>query len=207
MNKKLLIGIIVLAILGTGVYFYKSGTGTTGDNNVTSGIQSIKDLMASGVPQKCTFSTSDESGTSEGTTYVSGGSVRADFSTTIDGETSVSHMITDGKTSYVWEDGKPTGFKMVTPEYEEGFGSEDSEGTSEDEGVDLDQNADYVCAPWIPDNSFFEPPGDVDFTDFSKMYALPASSGAADQNFSQCSYCDALSGSDKLQCLTAFNCN
>ena len=128
-----------------------------------------------------------------GTSYISAGKIRGDFSTTTAGTTVVGHMIVDGKTSYVWMDGQKTGFKMS-------FDSADTEATTNSsQGVDPNKAFDFNCSPWSTDNSMFALPTTVKFTNFSKV-AVP---GAANQ----CSVCDTLSGEEKTQCRTALKCN
>jgi hypothetical protein len=204
--KKVIIIVVVLLLAAAGYYFYsKSKGGPEGTGGATSGAQSLKELITANVPQKCTFSATDETGSTEGTTYVSGGKVRSDATVTDEGETTVSHMISDGKTNYIWTDGEKNGFKMTVPEEDaEDISAPDSADTPVSNEVDMDQKTDYKCAAWIPDNSVFVPPTNVTFTDFSQMME-PA--GSAPSTASQCSYCDNLSGEDKSACLSAFKCN
>lgn len=186
MNKKILIVVVVLLLVVGGYFFMKGqkgGTpaGTQGTTETSSGgLKSLKDLIASGVAQKCTFSTSDTSGVSEGTTYVAGGKMRGDFTSTVSGKTTKSHMIADGKTTYIWVDGEKTGFKTTFEETATAKpeGTQVSEGTASGGGVDLNQKTDYKCSTWITDSSQFTPPADVKFTDFSQMFnpsSLPVS--------------------------------
>lgn len=208
--KKVLIVVVVLLLLAAGYYFYNKSRGGSSmvGGDIVSGMMSYKDLLAAKVPQKCTYSMNEASG-GEGTTYVSGGKVRSDFSSTQDGKAVASHMISDGTTSYVWNEGDKTGYKMTisqeqmnaTPVPSTETGSNGGEG-------DINQNYDFKCSAWIPDNSLFNPPSDVTFTDFSSMMQ-PSAAPAMQENSgssSQCSYCDSLSGNDKTQCLSALKC-
>jgi hypothetical protein len=211
MNKKIIIAVVLLLLLGAGgYYFMKSGKDGSSSpaSESSSKTQSIKELIAENIPQKCTFKTTDEtSGTSEGTTYVSGGKVRGDFSVTQEGKTTINHMISDGQVSYIWQDGEKNGFKMtLSAEDAAEIKSDTSTSATAATGADLDQKVDYNCSAWIPDNSMFDPPKDVTFTDFSDMLK-PQGSGGTDSKASQCAYCGNLSGDDKTQCLTALGCN
>jgi len=221
MNKKVIIAIavIVLLLLGGGVFLMTSKnkskttpstTGTKGDKNQESSQTSQKslyDLLAAGLPQKCTFESTDDFGSSEGTSYVSGGKVRADFAVTAGGKVTVSHMISDGKTSYIWTEGETNGFMMSVEESEATGTSAPTTGqTGTESNADLSQKADYNCSTWIPDNSLFTPPSDVKFTDFSQILQ-PTSMPAGIQNTgSQCAYCETLTGDEKTSCLTALSC-
>lgn len=213
MNKKILV-VIVLLLITAGAYFgytkFMAGKVPGGSTESASGAKSLKDLLSSGVAQKCTYSTTDESGTSEGTTYVSGGKVRADFTTVMSGKTTKSHMITDNKTSYVWTDGEKNGFKTtISEEDAKADTSVSSDAEFSQSGASLNEKVDYKCSGWVVDGSFFTPPSNVTFTDFSQLFApTPApAQGAGSSSSSQCSYCDSLAGEDKTQCLAALNCN
>lgn len=210
MNKKVLISVVVLLLLGAGAYFFftKSKTGTSVVNTATqvaSGAKSLKELIAAGVPQECTYSSSDESGSMSGTSYISGGSVRTDFSSTASGKTSTSHMITDGKIIYTWTDGEANGFKMTVPE-ETKAGDTTTQSTETQSAANMDQKVDYKCSAWVPDNSKFTPPANVKFTDFSQMLGPSAAPTGGSGSSSQCSVCNSLTGDDKASCLSALNC-
>lgn len=174
MNKKAIIAVIVLLLLGVGGFaFWKTQQDKVGGpTSGVSGFKSLKDLLSSGVAQKCTYSTTDEKGTSEGTTYVSGGKMRGDFTSVITGKTEKTHMITDGKTNYIWVDGEKTGLKTVV-EPSSAPNPTDVPVTQTETangGVDINKPADYKCSTWIADGSLFSPPADVKFTDFSEMF-------------------------------------
>ena len=214
MNKKLLIALLAVLVLGGGGYYFysKNKTGGAGTGKeVSSGVTSLKELIAANVPQKCTFSTTDEeSGKTEGTTYVAGGKVRGDFTNTISGKTTTSHMISDSKTSYIWEEGQKKGVKMTVDEPEtDGADTATSTDSSAGTQADLNEKADYKCSAWLPDSSLFNPPSDVKFADLSEMFkvATPAPGAGQNDTSSACSYCNTLSGDDKTQCLSSLNCN
>lgn len=215
MNKKVLyavIAVIVLLLVGGAVFVMSTKnkpatTPSTTTGTVTNKVQeptkagpkSLKDLLTAGVPQKCTFKDVSDQVNMEGTSYIAGGKMRGDFSTTVEGKTSTGHSIFDGKTSYVWMDGTSTGFKMEvdpsvtsTPE------------SSTQQGLDLNKTLDYSCGVWIVDQSLFNPPEDVTFTSF----AVPNTSGSpTGGNQNLCASCDSLTGDQKTQCLTALKCN
>ena len=166
-NKGIIIAIGIVLLLGVGYFLMKSRgsaplrQGSAGQTETSSGMKSLKDLLSAGIAQKCTYSTTDDSGTSEGTTFISGGKMRGNFSMMASGKTTKSHMISDGKTSWIWTDGETTGFKMMV--------EETSEESSIEGGTDWDQKVDYKCSPWVTDGSYFTPPSNVEFTDFSEL--------------------------------------
>lgn len=204
MNKKIIpmVVVIFLVLLAVGVVFAsKNKGGQVAPGNSTeetaSAPQSLKDIIAANVPQKCTFSAVAENGGYEGVVYSSGGKFRGDFTSTSGTETTTSHMIIDGTTNYTWTDGQTTGYKM-TVESEEAVKPEVS-ATSPAAVADLNQKADYKCAVWVPDDSLFELPKDITFTDLS---ALTQPGAVSDQ----CAACNYLTGDSKTQCLTALKC-
>lgn len=214
MNNKVLIAIVVIVILllGGGAYIMstKNKTVTPSTSNTTtkqeatkSGLNSLKNLLASGVPQKCTYKDSSNNVSIEGTTYISGGKVRGDFSSVAEGKTNTGHSIYDGKTSYIWSDESTTGFKMnIDPNASNATSSSE---TNSQQGVDMNKSIDYSCSPWLPDQSLFTPPTNITFTEFS-VPTVSQGTGATGSK-SLCSTCDSLTGDQKTQCLTAFKCN
>jgi hypothetical protein len=207
MKKSLIVVIVAIVLaLGVGGYFVLGRKASQGTGSSSDSPKSLKDLLSSGVAQKCTFSNKEDSNSSEGTTYVSGGKVRGDFTTVTSNKTVKSHMISDGTTSYIWTDGEKTGFKMTVTKSDDETETSPVDKTSE-ESVDLNQKADYKCSAWVVDGSFFTPPSDVKFTDFSQMLNPTPASGAKGGSSQQCAYCANLSGDDKTQCLKALNCN
>lgn len=196
MNKKVLIVIGIVLLLLVGGYFYinsKKGTGTINEEQ-PSAATSLKNLIAKGVAQSCTYSTEG----TNGSVYVSGGAVRGDFETTVDKVVTKSHMIVKDNTSYIWTDGQTAGFKMS---FDPNATPAGTSGAS-NESFDASANMNYKCKTWIVDNSKFALPTGVTFSTF----AIP-STGATTGTSSQCSYCNNLSGDDKTQCLTALKCN
>lgn len=213
MNKKVLtaIAIIVLLLIGAGAFLmFSKGKPSTSSmplntqsgnsqKSVQSGPKSLKDLLLAGVPQKCTFSDVSEGVSMEGTTYIAGGKMRGDFSTTVEGTVTTGHSIYDGKASYVWMDGTPTGFKMEIDPNETATSETSTQG-----GLDLNKTIDYSCGVWVPDQTLFFPPDNVTFSAFN-VPAPSEDSGSENQNL--CATCDALTGEQKTQCLTTLNCN
>jgi hypothetical protein len=211
MNKKFLplIAVGALLLLGLGGFAYlnmnKGASLTTSvKEQVASSKNSIKGLLSSVTPQKCTFKDKE---TSEGTVYVSGGKMRGDFSSTIEGKSTVSHIIVDGSTMYTWTDDQNTGFKVA-------FDPEDVEEAKDDlENVDLNKEVDYNCSPWIVQGDLLTPPSDVKFADFSSFTmpssapnASPTTGGQSGSYGTNCSACNYLTGDDKTECLKALKC-
>lgn len=175
-NKGVIIAVVVVLLLVVGYFLMNKkgssvvpGTGNSLTSETSSGKKSLKDLLSSGIAQKCTYSMSDENGTSEGTSYISGGKVRGDFSVVASGKTTKTHMISDGKTSWIWTDGETTGFKMTVEEPTGTPGTTTPQEGSIQSGTDWDQSYDYNCSAWVADGALFTPPSTVKFTDFSDL--------------------------------------
>lgn len=226
MNKKIVTVIVVilllLLLLVGGLYFMKKSPQIAMQNETgksqnaaqdqvqkPSAMTTLKDLLTSGSSQKCTFEEKSDSFSVSGTTYISGGKVRSDYSSGVGTVMSSGHMITDGKTSYIWTEGQTTGFKMAFDE----ANSDGSTNTTKDktttptdtttskEGVDPNKAMNYNCSGWSADNSMFTPPANIKFSDLNSMKS-PSTTGN-----NQCSVCNSLSGEEKTQCLSALKCN
>ena len=213
MGKKVLIIAVVLLLLLGGWYFMSKKNGSnekmmmgTSQESTSS---SLKDLISKGVAQNCTYST--ESGT--GSVYVSGEKIRGDFNVTIDNKTTTSHMIVMDKTTYIWTDGQKSGIKMaldMEAEQTSVTGQETTTGPNQEFNPTANNN--YKCGTWVVDNKQFTLPSNVTFTTFTmpvsnEMMKKEGMTPAKGDTSSQCSYCNALSGDDKAQCLTALKCN
>ncbi len=208
MNKKALIGIVILLLLFVGVgaivMSNKNKMSPTTSSELTqtpfkASPKSMKELLTLGVPQMCKFN--DSTSGTEGTTYIAGGKVRGDFKSTVEGKESVGHMIFDGKTNYIWMDDSKTGFKMdVDP------ATLNSEGKPQQQGLDFNKSMDYNCTVWVADENVFEAPSDVTFSEFS-IPASGASGESMNDNQKLCASCNSLTGDQKTQCLTALKCS
>lgn len=206
MNKKFLplLAVGALLLLGIGGFavlnMNKASLPNAVKEEVSSGKDSLKGLLSSKTPQKCTFK--DETG-NEGTVYVSGGKMKGDFTSTIDGKTTMTHVIVDGSTMYGWTDGQTTGYKFA-------FDPEDVEEAKEQaESIDLNKEVDYNCSPWIVAGNTFTPPSNVNFQDFSSFAPPKETSEKEDGSTpsgANCSACNYLTGDDKMECLQVLNC-
>lgn len=216
MNKKVLfVVLLILLLLGLGAGFWfmkgKSPANQTSSGNpeptrsvaqevpTSSPTRSLRDLLTAGVAQKCTFSTENSAGSGTGTFLISGGKVRGEVASTVEGKNVLMHMIVDGTTSYVWMGDETTGFKMTLDPQDKAAPS----GAPKNSGIDPDADLNYNCTPWVADSAQFVIPQNVKFSDFSSMIK-PAVSGAAVDKCAACSY---LSGDAKAQCLTTLGCS
>lgn len=130
----------------------------------------IYDLIKLGKNVKCTFEVTTEDGSTKGETYVSGKRSRSDI--TIETERGIemqSTTVTDGEWLYMWSSESNQGTKMsmtdIETETEEAGLNQNEEETFNDQA----QKFDYKCKKWIPDNSKFEIPGNIEFSDLTEM--------------------------------------
>ncbi len=222
-NKVLIIVIALVILLGAGGYAYISTTKSktpqgTSENTKTSEMMDTKasdessitgtvlDLIRSGKNMKCTFSyDDDDAGSTQGTTYVSGQKMRGDYAVvTSKNETIESHMISDGTWMYTWGSALPQGMKMKMDTF-----SADETSAQDAQAVnqnikELQNKVDYKCQGWSVDNSKFELPSEIEFTDYSEFLDKLKSSMPAKGN---CSACDMIEDeSAKTQCQKALGC-
>lgn len=171
--------------------------------------QSLKGLLASGRPQRCTFNRADDTSNVEGVAYIAGGKVRGDFTITTSGKAMNSHMVLDGQTMHTWTDDPPMGFKMTV--------SSDAPTTQGQQRapIDQDQLLDYRCEGWSVDGSKFQLPPGIQFNDFGTVTAPPptasgssaSASGSVNTKAMQCSACDQVPEAARAQCRAALQCS
>jgi hypothetical protein len=131
---------------------------------------SLKDLMNLGRSVKCTYEFSDGQVTSKGVTYVSGEKTRSEATVvTPEGEEIISNTIVEGNTMYSWSDQDKKGIKITWSDEDMDEDMDLPEAGDSYEYNDLNKEMDYKCSPWIPDNSKFEAPNDVEFVDYNQM--------------------------------------
>lgn len=202
MNKKALIGtgiiIIVLVILGINIFGSKKSTNIAPASSPVAqtpqnqNLKSLKDLLASGQPVKCSFK-DPESG--EGIIFVTKGKARSDFSSVSGSSAFKAHMLVLDQTSYIWTEGSSTGLKTSL----EAKQATSSGQTSS--SMDSDKKMDFSCAAWTVDNAVFSLPKDVKFTEISQEGIT-----GPNNKTSQCASCDSLPETAKVQCKSALGC-
>lgn len=207
MNTKIL-GIIValILLLGVGGYLFlnqnKSAVNTNSNATPTetsTQASSLLDILNSGQNQRCTFTTTTDKNSTEGTFYIADGKMRGDLKTTADGKTEEISMIRDGDTNYIWGSSLTMGIKMTLK-------IEDLAKDTKTTGqfVDPNQKFDYKCMPWTTDNSLFTPPSNIKFNELPSSM-MPKTTGTTDYSTS---YCDQITdAAAKAACLNAVNGN
>lgn len=223
MKKWIIIAVVAILLFAGGAYLLFANNQTTtptqqsspqtaeqtknDENSITGNIFS---LLQSGQNVACTFSSTADDTSSSGTVYVSGKNMRGDFQSTINSQTSNTHMIRDGEWMYTWTDGQTTGLKLKITEEDERQGKEMAEKMESDkknQGFDISQQVDYSCKPWGVDQSKFTVPSNVTFTDLSAQME-DAKNMMQNSSQSACSACETITDTQaKAACKQSLNCN
>ena len=199
--------LIVVSISLTGCLKKKT------DEELFSG--SFFDLMKLGKNTKCTFSDESEGGKSEGTIYIAGKKSRNDiYASAEGGEDFESHTIIDGEYMYTWSNMQEQGTKMKLTEFDmekEDFEMPSAAEMKETYGEyqDIKKETNFKCRVWIPDNSKFNPPSNIEFVDMSQMMEDMEEQMTQFQEDAQsmCSMCDMMpSAEEKTECLVNLGC-
>ncbi len=119
---------------------------------------SFAQLAMRGGDWKCTVDASSDKSVSSGVTYISGGKMRADFTSAVSGfGNAESHVISDGTNVYTWSSLMPQGIK--TKVTAQGQGGTQTSGS----GSNQNQSYTYDCQPWSADTSLFAVPTNITF--------------------------------------------
>jgi hypothetical protein len=119
---------------------------------------SLKELLDAGTPQTCAVTFENENGQVKGTVVVAAGKARGDFTSTVQGKESHSHLIVLDATAYLWLDGMFNGIKVSTAQYAAAVKSG---------APDMNTKVPATCVTWTADDSQFVPPSAVTFRQIS----------------------------------------
>lgn len=217
---KILIIVFLAISLPIGAYFgYKTLKKTTvpsdGGANLTKVTEKkaqdeesifsgkIADLIGLGKSLKCTYTMNEQEGAAgTGTVYVSGTKMRGDTTITMENSANIdSHFISANNVMYTWTSASPQGYKIAV---DQETINDTSPSEIPDEAKALQEKLDYKCLPWLPDQSLFELPADVEFIDFSEL--TKNSAGPGDSG-NMCALCGMMqTEEEKTECLSNFNC-
>ena len=180
MKKILSLCLILLSGLflsACGVKDNNSATTTPSEAQEESATSSfsLRDLIAKNIPQKCTWSSNADGSEFKGTIIVSGKKFKQETNVKQDGFDYIGHSVSDGTYLYTWQensnkDSPDIAIKMKLDSMDEELGADSSsEGPSDSETVDLDQEYQYNCTPTVVSDSDFQPPKDIEFVDYSQF--------------------------------------
>ena len=157
--NKLVLGLIILAIIGGGLWYSNRPKGEITKAEEFSGTLA----QAMKVPMKCDWQTNEGSGES----YVKGDDMY--LKTMMAGKT--GYMMKKGDCMWTWDDTQKQGVKFCQEQLPEASGeptdwTPDS-GSYQAEGVDW--KVEYKCRPSVFAGDRFDLPSDVQFTDMAEM--------------------------------------
>lgn len=206
-TKNIILIVLVLLIVGIGIYFFMNKSGTSAMPETASGPTSLTALMALGIPQKCDFSdTTNPEAQTSGTVYVSGGKSRGDFTSTAGGQTFHAHSIVESDTMYSWVEENGMGVKIA-------INKDQQKPTGDSKQFDAGKAMDYHCSAWVPDSSKFDVPTNIKFMEMAAPSMPSAGSGASagasasgGAKTNACSACDSVPEAYRAQCKVAAHC-
>lgn len=227
MDKKIIMGVGAVMILGLGAFFFITGKAHAPENGTSeqsepkgvtegafapvptqteNGTGSFRKLLGLGKSLSCSVSyTSADThgaGTYEGTVYVSGQKMRMEFTTTVADVSMKSNIINDGVQGYMWGSSAQGTMAIKFPI------DATQTGSAEKQKFNLDQNINYNCKNWSADESQFVPPADIKFMDIGSMMKQAMPKGTEGIKNAQCATCNQITdASAKAQCLQALSCN
>lgn len=150
--------ISLFLLIGAGCMNTPSGGdngGSGGGDEAFSG--SLQAALQLGKAMKCTWSTNE----GDGITYVKGDNVRTE--STADGKK--GYIIGKDNCTYIWEDGASDGIQFCQDESTTlTGGAADGSPASGDESFDPDPGVDVDCRVQKVNDSMFEPPSNVNFS-------------------------------------------
>lgn len=181
--KTIIIAVIAVVAIGGGVYYVvnKNNDEKSGDQNSSQNSErtSLNGLLGQNKNVKCEFSQTDEQGSkSSGTVYVAGERMRGNFTVQVNGQAEQkSNILQDKEYNYIWAENETNGIKTKIVDVEAATDQQASNGQTQ--SIDQDTEYDYNCVDWSVDESQFQVPGGIQFTDFS---AQLEQAGQAQQN-------------------------
>jgi len=192
MSQNVIIGgVAVVILLGAGVWWYQSHSGTEEVMNSQTNGEAVEepgvlealsgrftDFMRQGDSVQCSFSGTDPDTNeyAEGTVYASGDEYYIEVNTAVEGTPVAMKMIQTDNTMYLWSD-NPEVVPAMSFELE-AFAGEDFENapfsSSPTEWLDEPEvEVEYSCRRWSPRVDSFVPPADIDFMNpFSAMMEM-----------------------------------
>ncbi len=176
-------------------------------------VGSLKDLLGMGKKLECSWEYVDEEGQSKmtGVLWTDGVRSRTQTSTETAGQVYAMNFVTDGVNGYMWEEGKPQGFKYALNEMETEPEAVEEEEVEEEGDQNLKyvdksmfENYNYQCKGWMVDEAKFSVPTEVEFVDMMAQVQQMQESMEQVQD-SLAGVCNSLPEPQKSQCLESMN--
>lgn len=171
MKKYLVILLTALTLSSCGQAPASTTTTPSADTptkSQTSMKKSLKDLLALGVAQKCTWTVDDSGQTMTGTMLINGNKFKQITTIQTDKGPFTSTAVSDGENYYSWSDASNgTGMKMNLAEAEKNTPSPGE--TPASGSVNWDNQYNYDCSPATVSDADFAIPTDMKFTDLNEI--------------------------------------
>jgi hypothetical protein len=135
---------------------------------------SLRDLIAQNIPQKCTYSGSNQEGSFTSEVIISGKKFNQTIKTkSSDGEQTIN-SVSDGEYVYTWGTHSVGGSYAIKlkADFSTQATSDDEKNSGKDvvgAQLDLDTNYQGSCSPTVVTDANFQAPKDVKFEDYSKF--------------------------------------
>ncbi len=140
----------------------ESSTSTSTASTTPAGKKmAFSEFIKQGGSYKCTVTQTVATMTTNGTVYIDGSKIKADFAVSVAGQSINTTMIVRDGYTYTWTSNAPTkGFKTKVAA-STGDSSAGPKGTYTWDGSQIGE---YSCDPWVAQASVFELPATVTFT-------------------------------------------
>jgi uncharacterized protein YceK len=166
----IVVSLLVLGGCGTATTLTNT-VPTTAKTQAGSVATSLKDLLAGGKDQKCTWTLNENGSSMSGTLLISGKKFKQEIIIT-DPETKAENQmfsLSDGESLYTWGTAMGTqGFKTSIAETQNV--ATDSSATTPAQGkVDLSKQYQYQCEPWTVSETDLTVPTNITFTDMANQ--------------------------------------
>ena len=161
--------------------------GSTKESATSKAKTSLGNLLKGGVSQECRYATVD--GKNQTLVQVAGNKFYQEVKMLGDDE-GTTYAIGDGEWMYIWNTRQPNqGMKFNMSEIEkEGEGAGSAEGQVQSGKVNLNNEVEVECKPWVVDSGKFVAPSNITFIDTSVL--VPKPTGAEASGKQMCQYCE-----------------
>ena len=178
MNKSFTLGLVLVSsfLLSGCTQQNSNNQNTKNEDKSDTSSFSLRELIVQNIPQKCTYSGSNEEGSFTSEIIISGKKFNQVITyKSAEGEEKIN-SISDGEYVYTWGSHSTGGTFATklkadfdtesTPETEE---NPEAVGDISESQTDLDSKFDGKCSPTVVTDANFQPPKDVKFEDYSKF--------------------------------------
>jgi hypothetical protein len=180
MKKTLSLGLILASSLLLSACGVKNNNSSSNQDSKAS--FSLRELIAQNIPQKCIWSTTDSNGTiTTGTMLINGQKFNQQVVVKEPDNTFTMNTISDGTWIYSWQE-NPTAENSIpamkmkieetqaeAEELKESVKEAQNNQPSFGSVVDYDNKTEYNCSPTTISSADFQPPKDIEFTDYNQF--------------------------------------